>query len=320
MKNFLFIIAALILSAFSFSSCSSDDNDKDGGDGGNFTTPAMAADAIMLENFSCDEIKQLELTASGDYLAYAKTSFIYQFLPTSKSLKESIDNTYEYISGKYTKVEDNIYFLEGLGSLQLTKGANNTVTIQLTNLSGTIASGTAEDETVNVTDGKTLDLCRTWYIVQTNFRYEGFTADGKAETPVGAEFPNAQYQTSNDLMAMGEWLMQNYKKDIMEELAGKSYIKNIIFTPKTFAINFGYETYVGDWEWTNKDKGTINYKWEKGYMTTNFDNGEATVSFNDGYATLKLQGDIQSNRENNVTYKLTLTFTLSDKEPIEQPM
>ena len=217
------------------------------------------------------------------------------------------------------KVEDNIYFLEGLGSLQLTKGANNTVEIKLTNLSGTIASGTAEDETVNVTDGKTLDLCRTWYIVQTNFRYEGFTADGKAETPVGAEFPNAQYQTSNDLMAMGEWLMQNYKKDIMEELAGKSYIKNIIFTPKTFAINFGYETYVGDWEWTNKDKGTINYEWEKGYMTTNFDNGEATVSFNDGYATLKLQGDIQSNRENKGTYKLTLTFTLSDKEPIEQP-
>ena len=203
--------------------------------------------------------------------------------------------------------------------MQLTKGANNTVEIKLTNLSGTIASGTAEGETVNVTDGKTLDLCRTWYIVQTNFRYEGFTADGKAETPVGAEFPNAQYQTSNDLMAMGEWLMQNYKKDIMEELAGKSYIKNIIFTPKTFAINFGYETYVGDWEWTNKDKGTINYEWEKGYMTTNFDNGEATVSFNDGYATLKLQGDIQSNRENKGTYKLTLTFTLSDKEPIEQP-
>lgn len=320
MKKLFFIFTALALGAFSFSSCSSDDNDSGDGGSAKLPTPAMAKEAITLDNFSCNEIKELELTASGDYLAYAKTSFIYQFLPLSKSLKESIDNTYEYISGKYTKVEDNIYFLEGLGTLQLTKGANNTVEIKLTNLSGTIATGTAEDETVNVTDGKTLDLCRTWYIVQTNFRYEGFTADGKAETPVGAEFPNAQYQTSNDLMAMGEWLMQNYKKDIMEELAGKSYIKNIIFTPKTFAINFGYETYVGDWEWTNKDKGTINYEWEKGYMTTNFDNGEATVSFNDGYATLKLQGDIQSNRENKGTYKLTLTFTLSDKEPIEQPM
>ena len=88
MKKLFFIFTALALGAFSFSSCSSDDNDSGDGGSAKLPTPAMAKEAITLDNFSCNEIKELELTASGDYLAYAKTSFIYQFLPLSKSLKE----------------------------------------------------------------------------------------------------------------------------------------------------------------------------------------------------------------------------------------
>ncbi len=299
MKKLFFIATVLVMTAFSMTSCSS--SDDDGGGESTFTTPAMAADAIKLDDFSTNTIESIEITASGNYLAYLSYNYL---LNSTEAAQKSLAVNYVSISGKVTK-KDNVYTLENLGTLTITKGTGNTVNYELNALNGTSSTGTADNDTETVTDQTTINLCRTWSVYSTSFRYEEFTPDGEAKTPVGATFKHG------NLQEMAEWLYKNHSVDIREELGRLKAIENVIFTPNSFAINFTEDCYQADWEWENKAKGLFEYNWCSIDMYTNFDSGLATVTFSGNYAVLTLQGNLEGLNNDN-TYKVSLKIALQE--------
>ncbi|MBQ8099331.1 MAG: hypothetical protein IJ244_07400 [Bacteroidaceae bacterium] len=302
MKKSCFKWMLVALMPVMFASCSSDNDEPE-----TKLEPAPYVASAQKISLSSNAVvggvqyKSIEFTESGKYIIRTNTA---PEADRNPQLQDAAAGVEEIITGTYT-VDGNVYTLPNYATITVSVLGTSV------NLNIKLASG-GELTTAGVLVAKialnlqTQNLCRTWTIARTEFRYIEQDASGKEKAPVGAVF------TGCNLEEMGNWLLKEHDVDIMDQLAKKRAVRDITFTSsKTYQMTFANgEISIGDWNWKNVTNGTISYTWDDpDTMGNNFENGDATVKFDGAYGVLSLGGNVTTNH-GGTKYRVTMTFTL----------
>lgn len=191
--------------------------------------------------------ESIELGASGDYIvtskgyssytATAKQSFIFY-----KSISETRATTRGNLTyGTYTQVSDDTFDLEGFGTIQLKKDANQQVTSITISVDGETTEYTTKKSETMGDDNKTNALCRTWKVVQT-------------------------HEMGYDEYEGGDYDITFTPADDPESLSEVMFTKSGTFLQ--FYSDGDFE--VNDWSWKDKGKGVV--------QLSNFVDGEGTIT------------------------------------------
>ena len=304
---------ALALFACGFTACSSDDDEGGDGSGTSTLEAPEYADVSGMFEVSDDEIESIELTESGEY--YIKKNWGYSYAKTRGAAKPSIlksrflqngnalpatrSTLYNnIIYGKYTKVSDTEFLLEGFGKIIIVGSPSNAQTLKI------IEDGKGE-RTVGVemrendkSSEKTVWLCRTWNMNKLRIKLKVF---GKTEFDKTVNADNI-LQLESELQKVIDELMgiygdeDDYESDTRDYDYDDYYEEDYCITPKTVVFTKAGSymvTYkegglaISTWCWDNISKGTIRYSWdydhlydpeESGIVTAYFDKSNLTIT------------------------------------------
>lgn len=269
MKSYKFFFYAFMAVAVctGFASCSSnDDDDEQPGTPlwvGELSDPAYEADAAAYKITNSTTYGMIELTASGNYLiappegsssgynapvavaSSSRTLFAADAAPRSREYYD------EYgIFGKYTKLSDGRYNLEGFGTLTIID--NSTLDVTLENGSqlslDVVKLPNVESNPLNNR------LCRTWYVqsgINSIYDVDGNLIEQKTFT--------------------GSELRENYMQYVVVTKAG------------TFVqVDWdGQSEGFGEWNWYDKGSQTFHYRFtddeysDQGLVQVAFQNDKA---------------------------------------------
>jgi hypothetical protein len=304
-KSLVAALALGLLAGVSLVSCSSDD-DGDGDGGGESTLDAPEyADVSGKYEVINDEIETIELTESGEY--YITKNFYYQYAKTRAAKKRNmlksrmIPSTRaaynNVIYGKYTKVSDTEFLLEGFGKIIIVGSPDEAQSLKI------IEDGKGE-RTVGVemrendkSCEQTAWLCRTWNIEKCRIKLKIL---GKTEFDKTVDADDLG-QLESELAEKIEDLFDNYDEE--EDYYGDAeyyeddyYEEGYCETPHTVVFTKAGSymvTYkegglaISTWCWEDAEKGTIRYSWdydhlydpeESGIVTAYFDKEELTIT------------------------------------------
>ncbi len=308
----------LALCSVAFVACSSDDDDENGNDIGNFDAPAFETDAAKYEiQDASSAYNSIELTASGNYIIQKNSS---NYAP-SRALTEPIalktvrtftskrpmTRASEYANilyGKYTKLSDGEYALEGFGTIKINfNSSSNAYSLEVTPNGGATETVTASKAHVKADSGMTNSLCRTWKF--TKFRniskLNGRTLYDITYTDLG-DF----YQKAYDATGDETWLedLKYYQENPSEE---GDTPEEVIFTKSgTYIVKYKHGTLaVSFWRWYNADKGIMQYSWndtfedEEETCNIKFDGNQCVVydNYSETYEGSKYEGSYYSYME-----------------------
>lgn len=245
MKKMQFLMSVLATVAMGLTgvSCSSDSSSSSESGGGNLSTPAYEdVSAKYVSTSSTSAYKSIELTASGNYIAIARTSaysapatpaptaegslasraaskMAAEVMKSSFALNNAVAATRAdeatattingITTGRFNKKGEGQYELVGLGTLNVNTVGENNYQLDLALEDGTSLS-------MNATKAQTYDseltskLCRTWLI--SNF-YMKFTYEG-IEVLNGTYGPNDLTKMATD---MANKLWSAYRNQFLSE-------------------------------------------------------------------------------------------------------
>ena len=283
----------MMLSAGVLSSCSDDD------EGGttpptNLETPAYESVSAKYEiTSSSSGIQSIELTASGNYIiTYGQGASVQAYSadataqgkPSAKNILASKPATRageQYISGKFVKISDTEFILEGFGSIVIDGAADNAFSIQVTPSTGETYTLSAEKATTIADSEMTNALCRTWNIntVRMTLTMNGNTRFDKTR-------PTTEYaQLWRDLNTA----MAQLEEEVTGEPSEGDFFDipeytpaDIVFTKAGTYMVTATENYlsVSMWQWENEGNGTIRYSHNYADMNAPQYSNTADVTFN----------------------------------------
>ena len=182
------IIMAIATGLFAcgFSACSSDDDGDGGGIGSSDLEAPAYSDASAKYSLSNDNIRSIEFTESGNYIII-KDYYSYAPARTKASTDVTIQNLKSFIKsgqksnaqtrasenngviyGKYTKINDTTYSLEGFGTVTIVGSTDNAVTLRISENGKAARTVGAQQEEQTQEDKYTKWLCRTWDFKKIN--------------------------------------------------------------------------------------------------------------------------------------------------------
>ena len=309
-RNF-FVLMALMMSGLGFVACSSDDGDSnDGGgsgtslDGGQtLQTPAYESVSALYEvQSSGSDIQSIELTASGDYIVRMNGNYPSYVSPRSHVMaKTSARTTRSYtpgiIYGKYTKVGDNQFLLEGWGTVVVNATEDNALSITYT------LQGSTTPREVPVAkheqypnEDLTNKICRSWKI--SSFRY---VVNLDSRQIHNKEYPSTQegfLQFCRDLKDLGKKYASYFddeeyededdeydEEDLAEMFEVPEYV---VFTKAgSYMVYYNEERLgVSTWAWKDISKGMLRYSWNYDTMENNQWAGTVNVAFRNDQLTI----------------------------------
>lgn len=286
------MILSLVFGMTVFTSCSSD---SDGGT--NLTDAKYESTAAKYEiQGSNSPYSSIELTASGDYIiirsgAAASRPFALNDMFVSKFIARPAEDTRassSVIHGKYTKISDTEYQLEGFGTIVITGSTDNAASLEITETGKSSYTLTAAVATQAPASDMTKNLCRTWsfasYRLEMNVPNMGKVFDGEYT------FNNEGTERLNqDLYNMYRSYDASFTMSYEQYKSSRYYIKpdisdmpeNIIFTKTgTYMVLYANETLaVSTWTWDDESKGILRYSWDYGDMNNKNRSGNVQVSF-----------------------------------------
>lgn len=309
-KNILLAIMTTAMCSFTFSSCSNDDdNDNiDNNETETITpeTPAyedVSAKYIVQSNSA--DISSIELTAGGNYIIVYGNMPYYSAQEAkaisqkrslqcvlSKSERTSRATALRHISGKFTKISDTEFVLEGFGTIVIEGAANNAYSIQVTEQDGETYPLSAEKAVSMINDSeKTNALCRTWNLETIRMTVTFNNVKIFDETKPAAEYS----QLMEDLYAaMKRFAAEHGDEDEDEddeedfEIPTYGYAQIIFTKAGTYMVtSTDGQLGISMWKWLNEQNGTIRYTHD--YNDTDFSSywaNNATISFNGSTMTL----------------------------------
>ena len=310
-------------------SCGSD-NDPDGGNGGlgdipSLPTPEYENSSAKYEiNPSNSPITSIELTASGDYIII-KNPFYYgaPSKPTKNNKSSLIQNYVSHaartsradnspiIYGKFIKISDTEYILEGYGSIVIEGDTANTFSLQITPQNGettTVAaqkSSTIPDSEINNA------ICRTWNLdnigIKMSFNNALVYNDSKPSNQLDILLEEAQNALKNYLIK--HYGASSSEFDPYEPL--NFYPTKVIFTKSgTYMVEYSNQTIaVSTWHWINESKGQFQFSWD-------YDDPDSTESGgSQNYVSFKNEKlfvhELHTNEEEGITISSETIYGLS---------
>lgn len=301
MKKYLlsFAVLGMLFAASTLTSCSDDD-----GDGGNLDTPKFEAEAAKYDITTPGaRYNSIELTASGNYIV-TSDQMNASYAPAANNAVErksitSIFNNPQpksraafagIIYGKYTKVADNEYYLEGFGTIKITSNGGNSFDLDITTTNGNkVVLGANRDNMYGESE-MTNKLCRTWEMNKISIKawYNGRQIFNKT-------YSKSQF---DNIVIDGE------------EIEIEEYPENVIFTKSgTYMVLYDDGTLaVSTWRWGNESKGVLNYSWDYNWDDPDL-SGNVTLSFAGNQLYIY---EIDEETEDGETYKTEFGYYLTE--------
>lgn len=288
--KFFYAMLALVV-AVSFASCSDDDDDEKTNQATNIETPAYESVSALYQITSENSnIKSIELTESGEYIIITNSSstaakraslqkknkkwFIGKALPKTRASEDNI------IYGKYTKISDTEFNLEGWGTITITGSADNAVSIVVTPTNGEAYTLTAARKTQNASSTLTTQLCRTWDMASWRF-----TITLENRNVFDKEYAmNDLGNLYNDLKsALGSYFDEEDEEEDLEDFNEmlEELPTQVIFTKAgTYMVIYkDNTTAIATWAWQDESAGLLRYSWDYDSMDDEAEAGTVTVGF-----------------------------------------
>lgn len=236
------------------------------------------------------DLKSIELTASGEYIVTTKTttpSVKPEFTGKANS-RMRIPNTmmatarssyyywYNYVHGKFQKVSDTEFILEGWGRLAITDGATS---IRITYDNGSEYTFPVEKVDAGESRQKTNDLCRSWNLNKFRMRLK-YIEDGRTYINYDKTFTTFNAMMSDVAKELEKTFGDEMDVDDMIGFEIKEP-KEVVFTKAgTYMVKYeGDELAVSTWKWEDYDNNIIRYSWNYDSMYDDYLGGTATVKF-----------------------------------------
>lgn len=316
---------ALLVMAGCLTACSSDDDgDDDGGGGssvGQFDTPAYKdVSAKYVISSAESDIASIELTESGTYVIVEKG-----YGPSYVARKSSSANRFRrvaawqapasangIIGGKFVKISDTEYILEGFGSIVITGSTDNAFEIQITEQGGETYTLRGDKATSIADTEYTQALCRSWKLDKYTVK---FTHNGKVlfnETLPASQYRQMWIKLNNYMTSHygdasddgdGDWF------DVPEHTPC-----GLIFSRAgSYLVKFeGDNLQLSVWQWQNDKKGVIRYSHNYGNMYDPDYSNSCTISYN-GTAMFIDEVNMDDS-EDGETVKLTSRWQCSEEK------
>lgn len=263
-------------------SCSDENDGKEPAGSKDFSqlaTPAMAKEAAKYKiTNSSSPYASIELTESGDFVVITQKSPYYA--PATDDSTRASGN----FRGKFTKIGEGEYLLEGFGSLTVTGTPSGACELILTLLDGTEINLGAQIEESLSSDEATVALCRTWKSETTRMR---LSLNGKKisdRTAVGnhiKELPSIVSKDMYDYFKKMGWtdddddpsdygITLGVPADEVIFTKSGSYI---LITDNTLSTNI--------WKWSKRSDLEISWSHDvTGLGSESKESGNASLSFN----------------------------------------
>ena len=286
------MILSLMFGMTVFTSCSSD---SDGGT--NLTDAKYESTAAKYEiQGSSAPYSSIELTASGDYIIIknslaASRPFALTDKIASKFIARPVEETRGYASpiihGKYTKISDTEYKLEGFGTITISNSTSGAYSLEITETGKSTYTLTAAKATQNPSSDITKNLCRTWsfasYRLEMTVPKLGKVLDGEYTfNDEGTDRLNRDlYNVLKSYGAINMTYEQFLKTEGAVEIDASDMPESVIFTKTgTYVVLYANETLaVSTWTWTDESKGILHYSWDYSDMYNKNHSGDIQVSF-----------------------------------------
>lgn len=313
--------AALLMMAGCLTACSSDDDgDDDGGGGssvGQFDTPAYKdVSAKYVISSAESDIASIELTESGTYVIVEKgygPSYIARKSAPAKRFGrvaawQASASANGIIGGKFVKVSDTEYILEGFGSIVITGSADNAFEIQVTEQGGEPYTLKGNKATPIADTEYTQALCRTWKLDKFTLK---FIYNGKvlfSET-----LPASQYRQM--WVKLNNYMNSHYGDDGEGWFDVPEYTPNgVIFSRAgSYLVKYdGDELQLSVWQWEADKKGIIRYSHDYSDMHNPDYSNTCTISY-DGTAMFIDEVNMEES-EDGETVKLTSRWQCSEEK------
>lgn len=281
------------------SSCSDDDDEVKGvGAIPELSTPPYENVSAKYEiNTAGSAIKSIELTAAGNYIiiadpyaataheetagpanTYATKSGLIPvpFQPTSRSDFNGV------IYGKFTKISDTEFILEGFGSIVIEGTSSNTVSIIVTTADGKSDTVSAVKASENPDSAITKAICRTWDLTQARLTA---AINGKKIFDKTAPIANYWKLQTEAEKALADWVNTHYPDP--EDPAEPSvydydfYPSQVLFSRSgTYLVTYTNGAMaLSTWRWVNEAAGIFHYSWNYNDANDEEASNDATVSF-----------------------------------------
>ncbi len=299
-KTLNYLLMSLVAVALSMGlvACSGDDAGDVEGGGAQLETPTFETDAAKYEiQDASSAYASIELTASGNYIIqkngvdYAAPAKMLseKFAPKPMTMfanQRTKSRASEYANvlyGKYTKLADGKYALEGFGVIEINYDAeDNAYSLEVTPDGGATETLTASKTHVIADGSLTNNLCRTWNIAKfrTIVKVNGRTYfDTTFKTM--EEFYRKAYEATGDgsFLEELEYMEQNPEEYLNPEqvVFTKSGTYMVWYSNGTLAVSF--------WRWYNENNGVLQYSWadvfeedETGYCDIAFKSNQCVVT------------------------------------------
>lgn len=264
---------AVAVTCLSLTSCSDDEpNDEEpnegGGDISQLTKPVMADEAALYTITDSESpYSSIELTESGRYIVlpdyyrgYApekrgETTFAGMSIAKSRS-------SYGVYSGKYTKIGEGEYILEGFGSLTVTGSSSEACELLITREDGTEVTIGAQQEEVLSTDPVTIALCRSWKVetIRVRMRVDGEVVTDHSATRENVSSISAKIgQDIYNYMAK-HGLLEEDDEPSDYEIELPLFAEEAIFTKTgSYLLFVDGELTTNIWRWKDQKEYEIQY-------------------------------------------------------------
>lgn len=266
--------AAMLLAACLMSSCSDDDEDTKP-QNINLETPAYEDVSAKYDVTSGGGgISSIELTASGNYVITMEGAAYVPAALSPRNMMKSFTHAAAngtradegYICGKFVKISDTEFILEGFGSIVIDGAAGNAFSIQVTKSEGETYTLNAEKAATVSNSEMSNALCRTWDI--NTMALKG-TFNGRDF--YNNEQPAAQYnQMWAGLNSAFAKLLESITGETDDEgffeVPETSPVKQVIFTKSGSYMVMTEDSQLGiaEWAWKNEKNGIITYSNPRG--------------------------------------------------------
>lgn len=311
---------AMVLFAGGFASCSDDDDDDNGGASGGGTptleTPAYADVSAKYEITDGGEIASIELTESGTYVVMMNNYYAAN-CEVKKTWAVATRAASNAVYGKYTKISDTEFVLDGFGTVIIEGSTDNACSLQLT-LEGESESVTLGAQKVDVENESATSqaLCRSWDINKVNLKV---TVSGMG-TIYDKTLPASQYTELWKGLAdkiisiskqMGDY-EEGDEEDYYDEMVPQFTPEQIIITKSgSYMVTYdGNQLAVSYWGWSNINANKFRYShYGPDYVYDSYYSNECTVSFNGSSMTIY---EVVEDYEEGEGMKVTSTYYCSE--------
>lgn len=317
-KRAFFYYLLMMFGLICITSCSSDDDEAT-----NLKVPKyekISAKYNAIEDNAA--IKSLELTASGNYIVIknsgryysaadrtAEKHYIFNNIFKNNSIATRAGSYNNIIYGKFTKIEENKYKLEGYGIVTISKSNDGVQTLDIALDNGDVMSIGARKEEQYKSSKATDNLCRTWKIkkfgIEFNYGKEKFekTVDHNNMHELGEELAKWTAEIAG---------VEISKKDIIE--AGESFAEeynekkplSVIFTKSgSYMVDYNNGSLgIAIWKWENEGKGILRYSWNVDNINDQDDGGLCNISYSGNMLNIT-ESFKTKGLDMNVTYIMT---------------